>query len=43
MQFAVPSHNVDIIWHVAEFPRLKEVSRKKGEKDGDRQGEPEVC
>jgi hypothetical protein len=42
IHFTVPSNNVDIVRHIAEFPRLSEISRHKSEENGDREAEPEV-
>jgi hypothetical protein len=43
VHFAVPPHDIDVVWHVAKFPRLGEISRHKREEYGDGKAEPEVC
>jgi len=43
VQLAVPPNDVNIVWHIAEFPRFGEISRHKRKEYSDRKAEPEVC
>jgi hypothetical protein len=43
IHFVVPSDDVNVVRHVAEFPRFREISRHEREEYGDRKAEPEIC
>ena len=43
IHFAVPPDDVNVVWHIAEFPCLSEVSRHESEDYGDRKAKPEIC
>jgi len=43
IHFSVPSDDVNIVRHIAKFPRFSEISRHEREEYGDRKAEPEIC
>ena len=43
IQFAIPSNNIDVVWHISEPHRFGDISGHQGEEYGDGEAEPEVC